>query len=97
MSVLGTIYLLNRMSAGRELVDLHLIDTANGLAAFGWHIDNHAEMDEGRRKKYIERSVACQCSQGLTSMTVAGLPERSCTRALAALSPSRLGRCTARP
>ena len=53
--VLATIYLLHQMDTGRELVDLHFVDSANGLAAFGWHIDNHAEVDKGRRKKYIER------------------------------------------
>ena len=53
---------------------MHFVDSANGLAAFGWHIDDHTEKDKGRPKKYIERSVACQCSRGLTSMTIAGLP-----------------------
>ena len=57
------------------LVDFHLVDSANGLSAFGWHVDDHAEKDQGCAKKYIERSVACQCSAGRTSMVVAGLPE----------------------
>ena len=71
---LACTYLLDQMATGHELVDLHFVDSANGLAAFGWHIDDHAEKDKGRPKKYIERSVACQCSRGLTSMTIAGLP-----------------------
>ena len=73
--VLACVYLLDNMAGGRTLVDFHLVDSANGLSAFGWHVDDHAEKDQGCAKKYIERSVACQCSAGRTSMVVAGLPE----------------------
>lgn len=72
---IACVYLLEKMAGERELVDFHFVNSASGLAAFGWHIDDHAEKDKGRPKRYIDRSVACQCSPGLTSMTVAGLAE----------------------
>ena len=71
--MIACVFLIEEMAGGHTLVDLHFVNSASGLAAFGWHIDDHAEAEQS--KKYIDRSVACQCSVGDTSMTVAGLPE----------------------
>ena len=57
---------------GRDCVDYHLVNSANGEVAFAWHVDNHAEHDRGK-KIYIDRSVAWQLSPGETSMFIAGL------------------------
>ena len=58
---------------GRDCVDYHLVNSANGEVAFAWHVDNHAEHDPGKKKIYIDRSVAWQLSPGETSMFIAGL------------------------
>ena len=71
--MIACVFLIEEMAGGHTLVDLHFVNSASGLGAFGWHIDDHAEAEQS--KKYIDRSVACQCSVGDTSMTVAGLPE----------------------
>lgn len=55
--VIACIYLLEEMADGAELVDLHFVNSASSLAAFGFHIDDHAEQDQGRPKRYIDRSV----------------------------------------
>ena len=55
------------------LVDSHTPNSANPYARFTWHVDDHAEQDSPRGP-YIAYTVVCQCSPGVTSMAIAGLP-----------------------
>lgn len=81
--VIATVYLFDEMEAtvikvhGSQVgcgpqVDAHCPDSANPYASFDNHIDDHSEADGGPHKKYIEHSVACQCSPGATSMFLVG-------------------------
>ena len=60
-------------SCGDE-VDSHCPNSKHGSAAFGWHPDNHAELD-AKSGPYIEYAAVCQLSEGQTSMAVAGFGE----------------------
>ena len=80
--VIAYVYMIEQMrddvtavrgSCGR-LADSHDPDTFNKSSAFGWHPDNHTQEDTPPGP-YVEHSAVCQCSPGLTSMTVAGLDE----------------------
>jgi hypothetical protein len=60
-------------SCGR-FVDTHATDSLNPYSTFGHHPDNHAQV-ETPPGPYIGHTVVCQCSPGITSMTVAGVDE----------------------
>lgn len=70
--VIACAYSLEEMADGRVDIDFHFVNSMSGLAAFGWHIDDHAEADQ---KKFIDRSRARQLSPGPTSMFIAGVGE----------------------
>jgi hypothetical protein len=75
--VIAYVFLINEMQnevKGGKAVDQHGVNSANPFAKFGYHVDNHAEVDSPPGP-YIEHSVVCQCSPGLTSMAVAGFGE----------------------
>ena len=70
--VIACVYLLEDMANGRDDIDFHFVNSMSGLAAFAWHIDDHAEADQ---KQFIDRSRARQLSRGPTSMIIAGVGE----------------------
>jgi hypothetical protein len=73
--VLSAVFLLEEMQRHAGIVsfvDGHMPNSANPQAAFGWHVDNHAELESG---PYIDTSFVCQCSAGVASMAVAGMGE----------------------
>jgi hypothetical protein len=63
---------MQREAGGAPFIDGHCVNSANRQAAFAWHVDDHAEQEGGA---YIEHSCVCQCSEGATSMAVAGVGE----------------------
>jgi hypothetical protein len=74
--VIGAVYLLEEMqreAGGAPFVDGHNVNSADPHAAFAWHPDDHAEQEGG---PYIETSLVCQCSEGETSMSIAGVGEK---------------------
>ena len=73
--VLAYVYLAEesqKLAGGGKYGDSHCVNTANPNAEFGWHIDNHLQLEEGQ---YLETSVIWQCSNGRASVKVAGFGE----------------------
>ena len=66
---------MEQMAGGAEaspLVNGHCVNSTDPNAAFSWHVDNHAEADDG---EYIESSIVCLCSEGRSSIMFAGAGE----------------------
>ena len=73
--VLAYVYLAEesqKLAGGGKYGDSHCVNTANPNAEFGWHPDNHLQLDGGQ---YLETSVIWQCSNGRASVKVAGFGE----------------------
>ena len=76
--VIAYVFLVDEMQheIGPQYVleDSHAPDSSNPAAAFGWHADDHLELDDPPGP-HLSMTVVCQCSAGSASMGVAGVGE----------------------
>ena len=65
---------MQALLGGKAPWDSHDVNNAKPFAKFGWHVDNHTEIDT-KRGPYLHWTAVVQCSPGRTSMAVAGAGE----------------------